>query len=89
LGVNSDATIWQDTLLEFPPKLWELILADGIYIGEDNLLVKYPADQSTSIERRFLNAVVDLYRARVEHIMHEVLLCVLLLLPCNVLRTVS
>ena len=50
----------------------ELVLGDGIYEGERSILTKHRARRTTSVGDRLFNAIVDLYRARVEHIMHEV-----------------
>lgn len=81
-GVESDRTIWERTVDRFPMEDGELILADGIYHGIPGLMVKYDKnDTATGGEaHRATNDVIDLYRARVEHLMHEV--CYSKTVPC-------
>jgi hypothetical protein len=51
----------------------EWVLGDGIYDGEPQLLVKYnKPNTGGSADRQRFNDIIDLYRARVEHLMHEV-----------------
>ena len=73
LGVEPDNKIWRRSVDSMPTKDWELVLGDGIHRGERSILTKYRANQ-TGDGHAILNAIVDLYRARVEHIMHEVYL---------------
>jgi hypothetical protein len=100
-GVEPDSQIWQQTASMHPMEPGELILADGIYIGQgcEQLLVKYDKDATAAGGRDYqaTNDLIDLYRARVEHLMHEVSLhseCVVLTMgvlgegPCNVPPTI-
>ena len=50
------------------------MLADSAYVGEDGLITKWKRkkDSVLSDHKKKHNATIDLYRARVEHIMHEV-----------------
>lgn len=61
----------------------EKILADGIYIGIPELIVKYDKDQTADGGRAHqdTNDIIDLYRARVEHLMHEVSIYTLMIAP--------
>ena len=73
-GVEPDSNIWQQTSQDHKMEPGELLLADGIYIGAgfEQLMVKYDKGQTRSTAHQDINDVIDLYRARIEHMMHEV-----------------
>ena len=73
-GVEPDCNIWDQTRAIHPMEPGEMMLADGIYLGKEELLVKYDKDQTAAGGRAYqdTNDMIDLYRARVEHLMHEV-----------------
>ena len=58
-----------------PPRLpWEWWLADGAYIGLENVLCKFK-DYSERVMHLWMfetNAIIDHYRGRVEHYVKEV-----------------
>ena len=74
-GLEPDSQIWQQTASMHPMQPRELILADGIYIGQgcEQLLVKYHKDATVADGRSYqrTNSIIDLCRARVEHLMHK------------------
>jgi hypothetical protein len=73
-GTEPDCNIWNQTQQHHQMGPDEKILADGIYIGIPELIVKYDKDQTADGGRAHqdTNDIIDLYRARVEHLMHEV-----------------
>jgi hypothetical protein len=71
-GVECDSKIWNRTRHLFPMADGELLLADGIYKGQPGLMVKYDVDHTNTDGDRMTNDIIDLYRSRVEDLMHEV-----------------
>ena len=72
LGTRSDPKMWEAWHPHF--NAGEYVLADGAYISCSHCLVPYqaPANQVLTQDQDWLNAVIQLYRARVEQIISNV-----------------
>jgi hypothetical protein len=68
LGTTPDNRIWESTLAnQLLPE--EIILADGAYIGNEQLLAPFKQPQRSHLtdEEYYFNIVHSFYRARAEH----------------------
>jgi len=69
LGVQYDGDIWKSTSAFHPTRIGELLLGDGHYIQEHDVLSphKKPPGGMLTFEEEFYNAAHSFFRARGEH----------------------
>lgn len=83
LGVTSDTKIWSKTRPRFNEG--EFVLADGAYLSSWHCMVPYKAadGQELTADEDKVNSLIQLYRARVEHVIGLVQNCELFRSKCR------
>jgi hypothetical protein len=69
LGKTHDGKIWSSTMADHPLLPLELVLADGAYIAEPQLIVPFhqPPNAHLTFAQYVANKLISHFRSRVEH----------------------